>query len=156
MHKYSKGFTRIWFALSLSWIIGVVGYNFDDINNPKIAAHSYLYSPKNKDYIDITGEDELIRRVTKDKNYDAYNTPYRESYFYSVEQRETAIDVMIESTLEDNVVIRRSQYQDARIDAIWKTVIFAAAPILAMLMIGFFVIWVIAGFKRAQPPKRHW
>lgn len=154
--NYSKGFTRIWFALSLSWIIGVASYHFDDINNPKIDVYSYLYNPQAKSYIDISGEAELIRKLTKDKNYDTYKTPYSESYIYSVAERKTAIEIMVAASLQDDVSIRKSQYDAARTSAIWRTVIYAAAPVIAFLMIGFFIIWVAAGFKRTKPQKPRW
>ena len=154
--NHTQGLARIWLALSLSWIFGVLCYHFDDIRNPKIEPHVYLYNPRNKSYLDISGESELFRKLNKDKNYETYDTVYREHYVYALSERKNAIDVMVATTLNDDATVRKAQFDNARTTVIWNSILYAIVPVLTALAIGFAFKWVLAGFRRRAAPKRLW
>lgn len=153
---YSKGFTRIWLAFSLAWIFGVICYHFDDIRDPKVAPHVYLYNQQNKSYVDVSGDPELFRKLSKNKNYETYDTAYREHYVYPQAERKVAIDAMLTSNLSEDSSVRKGQIDSARTTVIINTALYALVPIAALFALGLAAAWIFAGFKRSKPPKPLW
>jgi hypothetical protein len=154
--NYSKGFTRIWLALSLGWIFSVACYHFESIINPKITPYYYLYSANNEAYVDVTSESDLVRKLTKNRSYETHDTLYSEHYIFASSDRVAAVEAMNTQLRNEDVSLRKVQYNEARTNAIMSAVLYSVIPVIVLLVIGLSIPWVLAGFKRKQQPKRLW
>jgi hypothetical protein len=154
--NYSKGFTRIWLALSLGWIFSVACYHFESINNPKIIPYYYLYSANNEAYVDVTNEVDLVRKLTKNKSYETHDALYSEHYIFASSERKAAVETMTAQMSNEDVSLRKAQYNGARTQALLSAMLYSLIPVCVLFVLGISIPWVFAGFKRKQPPKRLW
>jgi hypothetical protein len=154
--NYSKGFTRIWLALSLGWTFSVACYHLEAINNPKITPYYYLYSANNEAFVDVTREVDLVRKLTKNRSYETHDTLYSEHYIFASSERTAAVEAMNTQMSNEDVSLRITQFNEARTQAIMSAVLYSFIPVIVLLVLGLSIPWVFAGFQRKQQPKRLW
>lgn len=155
--NWSKGFFRMWIALSVIWVIIVGLFSYESIENPYFSWGGYLYSQ------DTSETPKYMERYSNDFEDAERRHKAGELTQYEIKIDGTRYDTMFflpgEMTKEEQVKLIGDYVDRARADQLelkketsWQNVISAiqgaTIPPLILLAIGFGIRWVITGFRR--------